>query len=260
MDRIEQFIDQQRALGRYSFSYKLLKEAFDKSDKALKQSLYRLKAKGKIMHIKSGFYIIIPPEYALIGIIPTSLFIDDLMKTLKKQYYVALFSAASLQGATHLAIMELYVMTDYPSIRNIQQNNLRINFFTKKDWPKNLIIQRKTDTGYINLSCPELTTIDLLTYGNFSVQRVSTILEELTSSFEPIRLRETLRCTAAATIQRLGYLLHVVVGVHKFDKIIQQELDKRKIFPVLLSKSGTKSGILHPEWQVVENVMIESDL
>jgi hypothetical protein len=51
-----------------------------------------------------------------------------------------------------------------------------------------------------------------------------------------------------------------VIGVHKFDKIIQQELDKRKIFPVLLSKSGTKTGILNPEWQVVENVMIESDL
>lgn len=260
MDRIEQFIDQQRALGRYSFSYKLLKEAFDKSDKALKQSLYRLKAKGKITHIKSGFYIIIPPEYARMGIIPTALFIDDLMKSLQKQYYVALFSAASLQGATHQAIMEFYIMTDYPSIRNIQHKKLRINFYTKKEWPKNLVIQRKTDTGYINLSCPELTTIDLLTYGNFSVQRVSTILEELTASFEPKRLRETLRCSAATNIQRLGYLLHVVVGVHKFDKIIQQELDKRKIFPVLLSKSGPKTGILHTEWQVVENVMIESDL
>lgn len=59
METVEQFIEQQRALGSYSFSREMLNDAFDRSDKALNQALFRLKTKGKIGHVRSGFYVII---------------------------------------------------------------------------------------------------------------------------------------------------------------------------------------------------------
>ena len=260
METVEQFIEQQRSLGSYSFSKELLNEAFNRSDKALKQALYRLKTKGKIVHVKSGFYVIIPPEYSNVGMIPANLFIDDLMKSLHKQYYVGMFSAAALQGASHQAVMEYYVMTDYPSVRSVNNKNIVINFYTKKEWAKDLILQRKTDAGYINVSCPELTALDLLNYGNFAINRVATVLEELSESFDSKRLKNTIRHASTASIQRLGYLLDTVNDGHAYGKILQQELNKRNVFPVPLSKHEAKKGQINTVWQVIENITVESDL
>ena len=260
METVEHFIEHQRALGSYSFSWEMLNDAFDRSDKALKQALFRLKTKGKIAHVKSGFYAIIPPEYSNVGMIPANLFIKDLMKSLGKQYYVGMFSAAALQGASHQAVMAYYVVTDYPPIRSVKNKKIVINFFTKKDWDKDLILQRKTDAGYINVSCPELTAFDLLNYGNFSINRVATVLEELVESFDSKRLKHALKTASTASIQRLGYLLDIVSFGNSFGKVLQQELNKRNVFPVALSKQGVKKGNTNSVWKVIENTIVESDL
>ncbi|NRS93953.1 hypothetical protein [Frigoriflavimonas asaccharolytica] len=41
--------------GRYSFTLEELKDAFDATDKAILQNLYRLKTKKKIVQIRKGF-------------------------------------------------------------------------------------------------------------------------------------------------------------------------------------------------------------
>ena len=260
LETVEQFIEQQRSLGSYSFSWEMLNDAFDRSDKALKQALFRLKTKGKIAHVKSGFYVIIPPEFSNVGMIPANLFIDDLMKSLGKQYYVGMFSAAALQGASHQAVMEYYVVTDYPSVRSVRNKNIVINFFTKKEWANDLILQRKTDAGYINVSCPELTALDLLNYGNFTINRVATVLEELSESFDSKRLKNTIKHASTTSIQRLGYLLDTVNNGHAYGKVLQHELKKRNVFPVPLSKHGSKKGQINAIWNVIENITVESDL
>lgn len=260
METVEQFIEQQRSFGSYSFSTEELKGAFDRSDKALKQALYRLKTKGKIVHVKSGFYVIISPEFSHLGMIPANLFIDDLMKSLGKTYYVGLFSAAALQGASHQAVMEYYVVTDHPPVRNVHNEKVKLNFFTKKVWDKDLILQRKTDAGYINISCPELTALDLLNYGNYSINRIATVLEELSESFDAQRLKHTTKSASTTAIQRLGYLLEVVSTEHAFGKVLLQELNKRKVFPVPLSKHGSKKGAMNATWKIIENITVESDL
>jgi predicted transcriptional regulator of viral defense system len=260
MKNIEQFIEKQRAFGSYSFTFDEVQRAFDCSEKALKQALYRLKKKGKVIPLRKGFYIIIPAEYSQVGTLPATLFLDDLMKSLKKEYYVALFSAAMLQGASHQAIMENYVITDNPPIRSIKNNKIVIHFFTKKQWSKELIIQRKTDAGFINISCPELTIIDLLNYGNFSTNRIATVLEELAESFDQKRLKIAVKKAKTATIQRLGYLLDSIGNEKKYTKVLHQELKKRKVFPVPLSIHVAKKGSLHPGWNIIENLTIEADL
>lgn len=43
------------------------------------------------------------PEYSTLGMLPSHLFIDDMIKDLNKKYNVDLFSAASLHSAETLA-------------------------------------------------------------------------------------------------------------------------------------------------------------
>ena len=90
---LEDYLDAVRAKGRYAFTVDELKEKFDISDKAIHQNLYRLKAKKRIVQVRQRFYTILPAEYARQGMLPTNLFIDDMMNMLNKKYYVGLISA-----------------------------------------------------------------------------------------------------------------------------------------------------------------------
>ncbi|HEY9560344.1 MAG TPA: type IV toxin-antitoxin system AbiEi family antitoxin, partial [Anseongella sp.] len=210
---IEEYVNNTRAKGMYSFSWGKLKGNFDLSDKALYQALFRLSAKGKIALVRRGFYAIITPEYSRYGMLPPHLFIDDLMKSLNKRYYIGLFSAAALHGAAHQQPMEYYVLTEKPALRDIKNEKLSINFYVKKDWSEDDIVQKKTDAGYINVSSPELTALDLLNYGSFGINRIFTILQELSEVMKAPDLTRAARNYAqTTTVQRLGYLLDKEIG------------------------------------------------
>ena len=109
---LDDFLTEVRSQGRFAFALDEVKLKFQLSDKALNQSLYRLKAKKSIAQIRKGFYAILSPEYSKQGMVPPLLFIDDLMKTLGKRYYVGLISAAALHGAAHQQPMEYFVITE----------------------------------------------------------------------------------------------------------------------------------------------------
>ncbi|MDR0795758.1 MAG: type IV toxin-antitoxin system AbiEi family antitoxin, partial [Tannerella sp.] len=136
----------------------------------LRQVLYRLKKKNEIIQIRQGFYVIIPPEYSKQGIIPPYLYIDDLMKSLDKPYYVGLLSAAALHGAAHQQPTGYTVITQSPAPRSIDK--FKVLFFSKKEFLRDGIVQRKTPAGYINVSSPELTALDFFDYNHkFGINR-----------------------------------------------------------------------------------------
>jgi len=58
---LEEFLSKIRSKGRYSFTYKEALYAFDISEQALDQNLYRLKSKNAIATIRKGFYVLISP-------------------------------------------------------------------------------------------------------------------------------------------------------------------------------------------------------
>jgi predicted transcriptional regulator of viral defense system len=70
-----------------------------------------------------------------------------------------------------------------------------------------------TNSGYLNISCSELTAFDLLIYEKNvgGINRVATVLSELTETlgFENISI-EFLKSLNVAIIQRLGYLLDLL--------------------------------------------------
>lgn len=259
---LRRYIDRIRSVGQYSFTLEELQNEFNISYGALKQNLYRLKSKNEIAQVRQGFYVTIPPEYSKQGMLPPYLFIDDLMKSLNKPYYVALLSAAALHGAAHQQPMEFFVIVRTPAPRSINNKKLKISFFSKNNWEQNDIVQKATDAGYINISSPELTALDLLNYPQkIGLNRATTVLQELAPIMKISALVKTaLRYQSTPVIQRLGYILDKILGEEKLAESLQKALNGRSSIPVLLSTQNENKGITDETWKVIKNVEIESDL
>ncbi len=261
---LEAFVDDFRGQGRYSFTVTDLRHKYDLSDEALKKALQRLVSKGEASKVRQEFYVIVPPEYRSRGILPTSFFIDDLMRFLGKDYYVGLLTAASFYGAAHQQPQEFYVVTTKPTLRAINTGKVNISFSYKKEWHGADVKERKVETGYIKVSSPELTALDLITYFNRvgGLNRVATILDELAERLNKTTLAETARRYGnTATIQRLGYLLETLEK-HSLAEMLSEVLKGIKHFPVLLRPQKGERGtmITGNSWKVAANTKIEADL
>jgi len=260
---LEDFIVDLRSAGRYAFSLGEVRNKFEQSDEAIKKALQRLKAKGEIALVRNEFYVIVTPEYRSKGILPPSLFISDLMKFLNREYYVALLNAAAYHGAAHQHPHSFSVITVKPSLRDIAKDNLRINFLVKKDWSENDTIKMKIDTGHINISSPELTALDLVYYYDQSggMNRVASVLEELSKSITSVKLLETAsRYSPVTAVQRLGFLFEEILGLSDFSEPLKGYLSTVKHFPVLLRPQKDRVDMITGnEWKVVQNIEIEVD-
>ena len=259
---LEDFFNKLRAKGRYSFTYKEIQDIFNLSEQAVNQNLYRLKLKKVIAQVRKGFYVIIPPEYSAAGMLPAELFIDDLMHSLKKNYYIGLLSAAVMHGAAHQQPMEYYVVTEKPAPRRIKTNKLVINFLVKKEWSSNDIIKKNSDAGYINVSSPELTALDLFYYNEkIGLNRAFTVLQEL---YEVMKVSSLLKVAKqfpqTAAIQRLGYLLDKELKKEKLAEPLLKVLNERNVFNVSLSAAEEKKGGVDPKWKIIVNTKVEGDL
>lgn len=261
---LESFINTLRSNGRYSFSLQEVRTCFQQSDEAIKKAMQRLKRKKEIAQIRNEFYVIVTPEYRNKGTLPPSLFIADLMRYLEKDYYVGLLNAAAYYGAAHQQPQSYSIITKKPSLRNIDTNDLKINFYIKKDWSKKDVIQKKVDTGYINISSAELTALDLVNYFDNAggMNRVATVLEELSESIKEDKLLETVkRYTPLTTVQRLGFLLENVLGFAHLGEPIKDYLKTVNFFPVLLRPQKERLDMITGnDWKVVPNIEIETDL
>lgn len=259
---LENYLNYIRSKGRYIFTIDELKDKFEASDKAILQSIYRLKVRKKIVQVRQKFYTILPPEYVLQGMLPTNLYIDDMMKMLDKEYYVALISAAAIYGASHQQSMETYIITEKPALRDIKTKNLKINFFVKNKWNKENIKQVKSDAGYINVSSPELTALDLLFYvEKIGINRVVNILSELVEEIKPRNLNKTAQKYSQITsIQRLGYLLEIELNNEKLGSILYKLIENKIGVNIPLMPGKEPIGYIDLKWKIIRNIKIDSDL
>ena len=262
---LESYINSQQAQGKYSFVTKSLHSQLNVSENALKKSLQRLKNQGLVVMIRRGFYVIVPPEYRVKGIIPTSLFVNDLMKFLKRDYYVGLLNAAAYYGAAHQQPQNFSIITKGIALRPIVNDKVNINFYIKKSWNAKAILKKKVDTGFINISSPELTALDLVSHYNEvgGLNRVATILEELKEEIEVEKLILVAKeYNEVAVIQRLGYLLECVLDENELSKGLFDYLKSINHYPTLLRPQTQKAEnmITGNKWKIAANVEIEADL
>lgn len=222
---------------------------------ALTKGLQRMQRTGRIQMIRRGFYVIVPLEYAISGIIPPDWFIDDFMKFLEQPYYVGLLTASALHGASHQQPQEYQVVVALPE-RTISTPNLRIRFFLKKSMAQAPVEQVKAYTGLLPVSTPAVTALDLVRFapviGGLDV--VLTVLEELAEkmSVEDL-LKAAQQESERSQVQRLGWLLERTKG-HKLTERLAQWLTKQKPTKTPLDVSvPVAGGWKDPRWQVIVN-------
>ena len=266
MDSIADWIDTKPPRGKYTFTREEVVMAYPlMKPKVMSTTLSREVNKGRIMIPIQGFYVIIPEEYALRGVVPQSFYLDDMMRHLGRRYYVSLLSAASYHGASHQVPMTCCVMLEPPTMRGKNTQKYSTRFYYRSEIPMEYVERRQTRTGYINVSCPELTAVDMVTYQerSGSITRAATVLAELVEKTDFGRLRpDFLKVAPVACFQRLGYILEVVLEQRQAAEavfgLLKQAGVRMQATALKAGKDATGSE-MNRRWKIWINEKIEMD-
>jgi predicted transcriptional regulator of viral defense system len=196
--------------GRISFSRDEALEALGITESAFLKAAARLQKRNMLLSPRQGFYVVVPPQFLSWGAPPPAWYIDALMRHEGRSYYVGLLKAAELHGASHQAVMEFQVITDR-QLTKIRAGRSWITFHFRKDIGsvREGVVDRKTDTGTMKISSPELTALDLLQYVHAAggIDAVATVLVDLGRNIDGEKLAGMAKHFDRACKQRLGYLL-----------------------------------------------------
>ena len=266
VETISDWISSKPLRGKYTFSRDELLAAFpDLKPETVSRKLSREVKKGRLMIPVQGFYVIIPDEYVLRGFAPQPFYLDDMMGHLKRNYYVALMSAGSYHGAGHQAPMTFCVMLEPPAMHDKKTDKYSTQYFYRTNIPMEYVERRQTRTGYINISCPELTAIDMIAYQarTGSVTRAATVLAELAEKTVFRRLEpEFVKVAPVACFQRLGYILEEVLEEKDTADAVYDLLKKAEVRlqPAALKAGKAVEGCeVNGRWKIIVNEEIEID-
>lgn len=264
--KIREWILDLPKMGKITFSLDEVNACFPHTTENNKRvSLWRMVEAGKIQSVWKGFYTIIPVEYELKGSVPPTVYIDKLMTYLRQEYYIGLLNAAAFFGASHQQSQELTVITNKGNYRDKHKNGVKINFVGRKAIPQTYIQQKITKTGYINISSPELTAMDLIFYQHEvgGLSRAGTVLKELVEEVDFNRVNsDFFSFFPITTVQRLGYILDEILGYKEIAETLykkgeQAGLSFRKT--ILKPENNMKQGTYNKLWKLVINEEIEID-
>ena len=258
-----EWVNSRELHGQMTFSVEEIGRAFiDKSSKSIKTELARMVSRGRVQSVYRGFYVIVPVQYRLKGIIPPSYYIDELMQYLNKPYYIGLLSAAAMYGAGHQRAMQTQVVTTPPRL-NVSGRNALLDWNYRQQMPQELLITKNAEMGVIRYSSPELTAMDLVQFAEHvgGYQRVATVLAELVDTIDLNKMSAVMPYTTIATVQRLGYLLEMV---------LEEQEKADELFAILKAQKRWKSILLNPlmpkreeatsnRWHVNANTKLEID-
>lgn len=232
-------------------------------------SVYRAKKRGDIISPASGLYVIVPPEHQIYGCIPAEELTPIFMDYMKADYYVALLSAAAYYGASHQKPAFFQIISNKRFSKPLNFGQIHLECIYKKAIAKLPTRKMTVDTGYLKVSTPEVTAMDLLRYPSRSggLNHISTVLSELIESVDPEKLLILAQFSEEkAWIQRLGYILEQIETMNdKLAKTVATELKHylamhRKRYVPLASEMPVEGYKRNEKWHIIENATIESDL
>ena len=260
---IKEWINNKEQHGQMTFSLDEVEHVFaSMSTKGIKTEIARMVLRGRIQSVYRGFYVIVPVHYKLKGIVPPTFYIDELMRYIGKPYYVGLLSAAAFHGAGHQRAMRTQIITTPPRL-NVSDRNKLIDWNYRKTIPQTFVITRNAEMGVINYSSPELTAVDIVQYADHigGFQRAATVLAELVSVLNIREMVALLPYTNLPTIQRMGYIMEVVLGEQeKADDLFAILKGKQHWNTVLLNPHINKrNDTLSNRWHINVNTEIEID-
>ena len=263
---IADWIERQAPSGRYTFSKEDVRKEFaDMTPHAIDTAVQRAVTKGRIFSPCRGFYVVVPEEYRLWKAVPQEVYLDRMMQHLGRTYYVALLSAAERHGAAHQAPMGFQVMVEPPVLRDKERTGYAIRYAERRHIPMDYVERKEVPTGWLNVSSPELTAIDLIAYQDHvgGLTRAATVLEELSLKLDFSRLDASfLQVAPAPVFQRLGYLLDRVLEEERFADdllgLMKSGGLKMKAVPLRLGVPA-EDAVVDKKWKVMVNQEIEID-
>ncbi len=261
---VSEYIRQLLSFEEYSFSLEEVLEKSSKDQVAVRREISRLVEKGEILNLRKGFYLIIPPRYSRSGKLPVQLYVEKLFKYLTRKYYVALYTAARIYGASHQQTQRDYLIIETPKLNAIGKKNIDIQFFTAGNWPEKNIESKRSDAGIYRISSPALTFVDLVNHHR-KIGGLNRMLAPLEELMEEIKEQDIASLISwyenKSTLQRTGYLMDELMGPNPLSDMIFDKLDQEAFFPILLSPiHNKKPGSVSNRWRVDVNLRLESDL
>lgn len=270
MSKFSNYLKHVRASGRSYFSLEEAVEYLKVSRESALFSIHRLKKVGDLISPAKGLYVIIPPEHLKFGCIPAEELLPILAKYLGLNYYTALLTAGIYHEATHQKPNSFQVICDKRIRTKFEFGQVKIDFIYKKSLANLPVRQVIVRTGYLNVSSPELTVMDLLLYPSKSggLNHIATVLSEIIlNDKEIIKLADGSK--SKSWLQRLGYIIDKI-GNDSGEENYTNRLVSESIHEYLSSQK-IKLTPLAPEipikgyprckkWKIIENSTIESDL
>jgi hypothetical protein len=229
----------------------------------------KLQRRDRLLNLRHGFYVIVPPQYLNFGSPPPASFIDDLMRQANRPYYVGLLKAAELHGASHQGGDGIPGRHEPPDA-GCAGRPLEDRLYSRKDMPAiaSGIEERKTDTSKMKISSAELTLLDLLRYPQASagLDNISTVFPDLGPKVDIEGLSALCHAFERSVVQRAGYLLDAS-GFARHAEKLHALIERRSQFPwVELDPSLSSDPDLAPavqardeRWQVLVRRIPERD-
>lgn len=246
--------------GCFTFSKQEFIHRLGRSAAACHMALHRLMKSGRLTMPRSGFYVIVDPQHRQAGTLPPEWFIPDLMRYLRRSYYVGLLSAAQIHGAAHHRPQQFQVVIERRTIRPVRSGKVSIQFHGKGRFDRSRIVDLKTPTGFMKVSSPETTAWDLVRYGKAAggLENVITVLAELAGKLDATELHRTAKRHGEVLVsQRLGYLL---------ERVRRRELARGLVGMVaaaplraLDSARPLAGAVVDRKWRLIINADLESE-
>lgn len=183
----------------------------DLDSPAVKKALHRLVKKGLIVLAtkRPAGWLIVPAEQAHYGAPPATWWLDDCLKRLEPNYYVALLSAARHWGSAHYAIQDTQVMVSKPRLA-LTPGRLKVNFFSKRAIARTPTWVVTSGVAPWRVSTREATLLDLIRHQSEigGIESVVRIARDLAPKIELTGLTQSLNAIGQVPVaQRLGFIL-----------------------------------------------------
>ncbi len=263
------YLEQLRSRGKRAFTLQQAMMDLNATSASVSAAIYRLKKEGKIISPARGFYVMVPPEHRPLGCIPAEQLVPLLMRHLDRNYYVCFITAAKYYGAAHQKIAVFQIFVDQVIGKTLTFGQVKILCYYKKDIEDVPVRDFKMPTGYLKVSTPEVTAMDILYNYKRSggLNNVATVLSELIESIDPDKLIElAVQTKKVAWLQRFGFILEQLDPMDedakdKISRAIESYLASKRLALIPLNPKLPITGRpRHRKWNIIENTTFESDI
>ncbi len=259
--RALEFITYLRTQGRYFFTIQEAEIALSLNKIATINAIRRLRLKNLVASPARGFYVIVPPEYQVLGCLPADMFISDLMKYLELPYYVGFLSAAQYFGAAHQKPQVFQIVTS-KNREAFKCGKVGVEFITNKYASQIPFKEFNSQAGVLKVATPEAIAKDIITMPQYAagISNVATVLIELAEQINVNKIIQLMNINSELFwVQRLGYLFDFL-NLNKLSAELYKHVKTKKLHWVrLVAKAPYKPLSRNKKWKIIVNTNVEPD-